>query len=196
MRRSFSAASAASRSRTRSARNACTRSRSPAPASPPAEERLGAAGRLDRLDPGDRVAAAGAGPLAPHGGLGEGPVDRRSHGSLAPPSLAVHPAPAGRADQRGREHRRGQGERQQATPALARRRGPRPGPGPARPPAAAPRRPGGRPSARRRPRPRPAAGPSARRPGTTAPGATSSASAPQASSRARASARSARAALR
>ena len=84
-----------------------------------AEERFGAAGGLDRLDPGDRVAPPAARArsrffeASARAASTAGP-DR----SLAPLPLAVHPAPSGRADQRGGEHRRRQGQRQQPTPAL------------------------------------------------------------------------------
>jgi hypothetical protein len=42
----------------------------------PLQERFGAAGRLDRLDPEDRVAAGGKGPLALHGGVNQRRIDR------------------------------------------------------------------------------------------------------------------------
>ena len=105
-----------------------TRSCSSAPASPPPRSDSRAAGGLDRLHPGDRVGSARvAGLIALLRGLGEGRVDPGPDRSLASLPLAVHPGPTGHADQRGGEHRRGQGQREQATPALA--GGPGLGPG-------------------------------------------------------------------
>ena len=84
-----------------------------------AEERFGAAGGLDRLHPGDRVDPARVASLvALLRGLGEGRFDPGPDRSLASLPLAVHPGPSGNADECRGEHRRGQGQREEATPAL------------------------------------------------------------------------------
>ena len=170
MRRSFSTASAASRSRTRSARNACTRSRCSEPASPPPRSDSRAAGRLDRLDPEDRVGACGSGTLALLRGVGEGRIHRRTLRRLDAavargPSSPIRPRRSARSrapTPPGPASTAGACARQQPWS--------RPSPGPARPRAAALRRRGGRPSARPRPSPRLSAGASARQRGTTSPG--------------------------